>query len=138
MTNQVPTEAEAMFTSPLTRFLKVDAGLTGGGTLYDDGESAIDYEVHDIPDEAVMKFRLALGSGLQEWKTLPIYSYISGNWAKVTELGVSNNHRVSSVNLGAGHLTESIKLDFWRKGFLVSGHLLRALPSMLLKILANN
>jgi hypothetical protein len=118
-------EAPAFVTSSLQEAVRHDergkSELTGGGLFVDNGWDRWAYLVGP-GQPGLLTLQLVQAPPLTWWKKIEIYTSFFGNWFWIRTLGVANDTRVATLTLTPAEAQGgTLKLDFWKAGFLNSG-----------------
>jgi hypothetical protein len=114
----VPTLEDSLRADAQTRF---EAQLEGAGTFLDDGTNRWHWVVFP-GNPGVLTITLQASDIITWWKRVEISASFFGHWFPIRRLETANQTRVSSIDLNAASSQSgTVKLDFWKAGFLNSG-----------------
>jgi hypothetical protein len=98
------------------------ADLSGAGTFVDNGWDRWHFMV--VPGTPnVLTLQLQVADVITWWKRIEVYANLFGGfWFNIRTLGTSNDTRTATINLTpADAQSGTLRLDFWKAGFLNSG-----------------
>jgi hypothetical protein len=121
-----PADPDYRPSSPLALRLRGDslsavraADLAEGGvTFVDNGTDRWTFfVVSGTPN--ILTLQLQVADNITWWKQIEIATSFFGSWQDIRVLGTKDNRRVASVDLTpADAQSGTLKLDFWKGGFL--------------------
>jgi hypothetical protein len=99
------------------------AELQGSGTFVDNGWDRWHFMV--VPGTLgpnVLTLQLQVADIITWWKRIEVASNLFGSWFSIRTIGTVNDNRTAAVDLTiADAQSGTIRLEFWKAGFLGSG-----------------
>jgi hypothetical protein len=100
---------------------RTETELSGGGLFVDNGWDRWSYLVAD-GRPGLLTLQLVQEPPLTWWKKIEVHTSFFGSWFWIRTLGVANDTRVATLTLSPAEAQSgTLKLDFWKAGFLNSG-----------------
>jgi hypothetical protein len=98
------------------------AGLEGQGTFVDNGWDRWHWLVLPGDNPNVLTLQLQVADVISWWKRIEVSASLFGSWFNIRRIGTANDTRSATTNLTiADAQSGTLKLDFWKAGFLGSG-----------------
>jgi hypothetical protein len=98
---------------------RLEAELAGQGTFVDNGWDRWHWIV--VPGTPnVLTLQLQVADIITWWKKIEVYTSYFGFWFSLRTLGTVNDSRTATTDLTAFDAS-TLKLDFWKAGFLNTG-----------------
>jgi hypothetical protein len=99
---------------------RVEAELVGQGTFVDNGWDRWHYMVTPGTPN-VLTLQLQVADVITWWKRIEIYTSYFGFWFHLRTLGTVNDTRSATTDFSAFDALGTLKLEFWKAGFLNTG-----------------
>ncbi|MFF5297234.1 hypothetical protein [Paractinoplanes globisporus] len=119
MTQQIQESTDrALDHPPAEQLASSGAALQGSGTFVDNGWDRWHYLV--LPGApGVLTLQLQIADVITWWKRIEVHASFFGYWFPIRRLETANGTKTASVDLTAADAQSgTLKLDFWKAGFL--------------------